>query len=47
MPRLAKDAERVLRLNFPKSDYLKNLPKELATDETPASESGQVGSREG
>lgn len=36
MPRLAKDAERVLRLNYPKSSYLENLPKELATDQLPA-----------
>ena len=40
MPRLAKDAERVLRLNFPKSSYLQNLPKELATDNAPASNAG-------
>lgn len=40
MPRLAKDAERVLRLNFPGSSYLKNLPKELATDQAPAPNAG-------
>ena len=40
MPRLARDAERVLRLNYPKSSYLKNLPKELATDQSPEQKQG-------
>jgi outer membrane protein assembly factor BamD len=40
MPQLAKDAERVLRLNYPKSAYLKNLPKDLATDQAPTPKAG-------
>jgi len=40
MPGLAKDAERVLKLNFPNSKYLKNLPKDLATETPSASKAG-------